>query len=135
MTDEILPWLLRSREHAAEGAARGFIESADFEDGFDGGRYAPEGYLESYLFHWLAAERGIAFTGGDYTTFIKAAFLIAEQVMLQPDVLDVGLPQEKPRRIIGLIDPSLTRPTCFEPRFYETLKFWFLEKGVRPPDE
>lgn len=114
----------------AKYAVQSFVESARLfdDDGFAGGPYAAEGYLESYFYYWLSSGRAISETQGSPAAFIEATQRITDMVLRDPGALDC-VEMDKPRRILGIFDPNLDRPHCFDPRVYETWKFTYLTRN------
>lgn len=121
-----IPWDRMSVE--VEEAVTQFVESAGFsDDGFAGGPYAPEGYLERYFDHWLRYNYGIKYTLGSFTLFIEVTMWMTEIVMHYPDLFSCSGNwsdgKHRPRHVVGIFDPNYTGPICFNLDVYEKLKF------------
>lgn len=124
----IINWNWAEVPQEVINAINQFMESSDFDDeDFAGGPSSPEGYIEPYFYHWLLNDYGIKYTLGNYAIFIEAALRIIDIVMQDPQALDH---RNKPRRIIGIFDPNVQRPHCFDPRVYEELKFLYMQRNV-----
>ncbi|MDG4795999.1 hypothetical protein [Micromonospora sp. WMMD1082] len=131
----------------ADLAMREFLVSAEFEEAFWGGPYAPEGYLESYFYNWLCDTHPesscFELTNGNFHTFLEVTqgvihILLQDPTFLNcgPEYVDLGIGPKgpisgsspgKPRRILGIFDPNLDRPHCFDERVYEACKFRWLQ--------
>jgi hypothetical protein len=132
MTDEepqMRNWPASSTE--VRWAIETFIEGRIFNEGIpvgDGEHHRPGDYMEPYFFAWLDEGLGFEFTAGSFSIFIEAAMRIIDIVMCQPTLL--GRDSDSPPLFVGIFDPKVKRPLCFDPAVYERLKFKFLMSQV-----